>query len=83
MKANAKHLAREAEASSIFEAMARAGYVANGVIHILIGIIVIVLASGGRGEGDQAGAMKAVAGAPAGHVAGRGACLRASRDAHL
>jgi len=68
VKANAKHLAREAESSAVFEAMARAGYVANGVIHILIGIIVIVLASGGRGEGDQAGAMKAVAGAPAGFV---------------
>ncbi|MDF2581013.1 MAG: hypothetical protein K0S49_2592 [Microbacterium sp.] len=68
MKANAKQLAREAESSAVFEAMARAGYVANGVIHILIGVIVIVLAAGGRGEGDQAGAMKAVAGAPAGFV---------------
>nr|WP_198426162.1 DUF1206 domain-containing protein [Microbacterium ureisolvens] len=48
--------------------MARAGYVANGIIHALIGIIVLVIASGGRGEGDQAGAMKAVAGAPAGFV---------------
>lgn len=68
VKANAKQLAREAESSAVFEAMARAGYVANGVIHVLIGVIVIVLAAGGRGEGDQAGAMKAVAGAPAGFV---------------
>lgn len=65
---NAKHLAREAESSEVFEAMARAGYVANGVIHVLIGVIVLVLAAGGDGEGDQAGAMKAVAGAPAGFV---------------
>jgi hypothetical protein len=68
VKANAKHLAREAEANSVFEATARAGYVANGVIHALIGVIVIVIAAGGDGEGDQAGAMKAVAGAPAGFV---------------
>jgi hypothetical protein len=68
VKANAKHLAREAESSTVFEALARAGYVANGIIHGLIGVIVIVIASGGRGEGDQAGAMKAVAGAPAGFV---------------
>ncbi|KJL45353.1 DUF1206 domain-containing protein [Microbacterium trichothecenolyticum] len=68
VKANAKHLAREAESSFAFETLARAGYVANGVIHALIGAIVIVIASGGRGEGDQLGAMKAVAGAPVGFV---------------
>lgn len=68
MKAGAKQLAREAEANTVFEATARAGYVANGVIHALIGIIVLVIASGGDGEGDQAGALKAVAGAPAGFV---------------
>lgn len=69
MKANAKHLAREAESSTVFEGMARAGYAANGIIHVLIGVIVLVLATGGDGEGDQAGALKAVAGAPAGFVA--------------
>jgi len=68
VKAGAKQLAREAESSSAFETVARAGYVANGVIHALIGIIVIVIASGGSGEGDQAGAMKAVAGAPVGFI---------------
>ncbi|MFB7893362.1 DUF1206 domain-containing protein [Microbacterium sp. NPDC056044] len=68
VKANAKHFAREAESSSVFETFARAGYVANGLIHALIGVIVIVIASGGDGEGDQAGAMKAVAGAPVGFV---------------
>ncbi|WP_109212036.1 MULTISPECIES: DUF1206 domain-containing protein [Microbacterium] len=68
VKANAKQFARDAESNSAFEVLARAGYVANGIIHALIGIIVLVIASGGRGEGDQAGAMKAVAGAPAGFV---------------
>ncbi|MDW4573177.1 DUF1206 domain-containing protein [Microbacterium sp. M3] len=68
MKTSAKHLAREAESSTVFETVARAGYVANGIVHALIGIIVLVVASGGDGEGDQAGAMKAVAGAPAGFI---------------
>ncbi len=68
VKAGAKQLAREAESNSVFETLARAGYVANGVIHALIGVIVIVIASGGRGEGDQAGALKAVAGAPVGFI---------------
>lgn len=64
----AKSVAREAESSTVFEAFARAGYVANGVVHILIGVIVLVIAFGGRGESDQAGALKAVAGAPLGFV---------------
>jgi len=68
VKAGAKQLAREAESNSVFEVLARAGYVANALIHALIGVIVLVIASGGKGEGDQAGAMKAVAGAPAGFV---------------
>ncbi|WP_426324540.1 DUF1206 domain-containing protein [Microbacterium sp. E-13] len=68
VKGNAKQLARDAESSGLFEGLARAGYVANGIIHALIGVIVLVIASGGKGEGDQAGAMKAVAAAPAGVV---------------
>jgi hypothetical protein len=68
VKSNAQQLARDATSSSVFEGVARAGYVANAIIHALIGVIVLVLASGGKGEGDQAGAMKAVAGAPAGFV---------------
>lgn len=68
VKDDAKQLARDATSSRLFEGVARAGYVANGIIHALIGVIVLVIASGGKGEGDQAGAMKAVASAPAGFV---------------
>ena len=60
--------ARDAESSAAFETLARAGYVANGIVHILIGVIVIVIAFGGDAESDQAGALKAVAGAPFGFV---------------
>ncbi|MDY0909168.1 DUF1206 domain-containing protein [Microbacterium sp. CFBP9034] len=64
----AKSAAREAEASTAFETLARAGYVANGLVHILVGVIVLIVAFGGSGESDQAGALKAVAGAPLGFV---------------
>ena len=68
-KTEAKDAARAAASNSAFEVVARAGYVANGIVHLLIGTIVLVLAFGGRGEGDQTGALKAVAGAPLGFVA--------------
>jgi hypothetical protein len=67
-KAAAKAAATEAESSAVFEALARSGYVASGIVHVLIGVVVLVLAFGGDAEGDQAGAMKAVAGAPLGFV---------------
>lgn len=68
-KAEVKHVAREAEASRGFRVVARAGYAANGFVHVLVGVIVLVVAFGGRGESDQAGALKAVESAPLGFVA--------------
>ncbi|MGA7148706.1 MAG: DUF1206 domain-containing protein [Microbacterium sp.] len=64
----AKAAARGVESSTIFELFARAGYVANGIVHLLLGVIVLVIAFGGDGEGDQAGAYKALAAAPLGVV---------------
>ncbi|KAA9111089.1 DUF1206 domain-containing protein [Microbacterium rhizomatis] len=69
VKNTAKNAARTAESSKAFEVTARAGYAANGVVHILIGVIVIALALGGEGQSDQSGALKAIAGAPFGFVA--------------
>ena len=68
-KAEVKHAARKAESSRAFRVLARAGYAANGFVHVLIGVIVLVVAFGGDGETDQAGAFKAVAAAPAGFLA--------------
>ncbi|WP_345802049.1 DUF1206 domain-containing protein [Microbacterium sp. AZCO] len=68
-KAEAKHVARETESNGGVRVLARAGYFANGVVHALVGIIVLVLAFGGRGESDQAGAFKAIAAAPVGFAA--------------
>ena len=64
-----RRAARRVEANPAMRGLARSGYVANGVLHILIGIIALVIASGGRGEGDQSGALKALASAPFGFVA--------------
>jgi Domain of Unknown Function (DUF1206) len=63
-----KKVARKAESSNALRAVARAGYAANGIVHILIGVITLVIAFGGDGESDQAGALKAIAGAPFGFV---------------
>ncbi len=69
MTAPAKQAARKAESSTPFRVLARAGYAANGVVHVLIGIIVLAVAFGVGGETDQSGAFKAVASAPLGFAA--------------
>lgn len=57
------------ESSPAVRWLARAGYVANGIVHALVGIIVLIIAFGGRGESDQVGAFKAIAAAPIGFAA--------------
>lgn len=64
----AKDVARSATDSPVARGLARGGYVASGVVHLIIGVIVLVIAAGGRGEGDQAGAFTAIAAAPLGFV---------------
>src|SRR5690606_6367543 len=54
------------ESSTPLRVLARAGFVANGGVHILIGALVLAVAWGGRGESDQAGAFKALASTPLG-----------------
>jgi hypothetical protein len=65
----AKDAARAAEDSTPFRFLARAGYAANGLVHALIGGIVLAIAVGGEGESDQAGAFKAIGAVPAGFLA--------------
>ncbi|GAA1934633.1 DUF1206 domain-containing protein [Microbacterium aoyamense] len=66
MNPEARRVAREAKNTPALRFAARAGYAANGLVHILIGVIVLVVAFGGDGETDQAGAFKAIAAAPLG-----------------
>lgn len=73
---SAKRAARSAESAAeqvaehpVLEALARAGFVVSGLVHVLIGGIALGLATGSRGgEADQSGALRAVASAPGGAV---------------
>lgn len=50
------------------ERLARGGFAASGLIHVIIGWIAARVALGGGGEADQAGALSSVRSAPAGSV---------------
>ncbi|WP_336991595.1 DUF1206 domain-containing protein [Leucobacter sp. VD1] len=69
MKPEVKSAARSAERKTPLRVLARSGYVASGLIHLIIGGIALALAWGGRGEADQAGALTALASAPLGFAA--------------
>src|SRR5690606_18863812 len=64
----AKAAAREASNSRPVRALARAGLVASGIIHVLIGGIAISATYGLRQRADQSGALKTVAETPGGVV---------------
>ena len=64
-----RRVAREAEQNAPLRALARGGYAANGVVHILIGVIAVVVAAGGDGATDQSGALMTIAAVPLGFVA--------------
>lgn len=56
--------------NSIFERLARSGYVVSGLLHLTIGYLAIRIALGtGVGDADQSGALSAVARQPGGVVA--------------
>lgn len=62
----ASDAAEEAADSKGFELAARAGYVAAGILHVVIGVIALGLATGGSGSADQSGAIGQLAGSPGG-----------------
>ncbi len=55
--------------NSVFERVARAGYVVSGLLHLTIGYLAIRIALGSGGSADQSGALAAVAAKPGGLVA--------------
>lgn len=62
MTSTASETAQAATETTTFEGLARAGYVARGVIYVLIGILAVQLARGVGGENpDQEGAMRLIA----------------------
>ena len=60
--------ADDATDSRGFVLAARAGYVAAGLLHVMIGAIALRVATGGSGSADQSGAVAALAGSPGGTV---------------
>ena len=58
--------AAKAADSKGFERAARVGYAASGLLHLLIGVIALQIASGGSGSADSSGAVGALAGQPGG-----------------
>ncbi|MFZ8756086.1 DUF1206 domain-containing protein [Microbacterium sp. HMH0099] len=66
---SASAAADKAQDSTAFRVAARIGYVVLGLIHLLIGVVAVAVATGGAGGGenaDQSGALQRVHDAPAG-----------------
>jgi len=62
----AANAAEDVTNSRTFELLARAGFAASGVLHLLVGLIAIRLATGGSGNADFSGAVAELASQPAG-----------------
>jgi hypothetical protein len=61
--------ARHAQDSSAVQALARGGYVASGLLHVLVAWLAVQLALGRpSGEADESGAFRALAQAPRGEL---------------
>lgn len=58
----------DAADSLVVHAIARAGFIATGLIHFLVGVIAVRIASGRSGEADQSGALAQLALTPLGRV---------------
>lgn len=65
-RAAPRRAAREAADTTWFRLLARAGYGASGLVHLLIGVIALIVAFGGDATPDQSGALRAIAGMPFG-----------------
>jgi hypothetical protein len=69
MEDSVEHAARKARRSTPLKFLARAGYAANGIVHVLIGGIAIAVAFGDSGgKADQSGALQKLASTPGGVI---------------
>ncbi|MBG6237356.1 hypothetical protein IWX78_000299 [Mycetocola sp. CAN_C7] len=64
--AEMKAAAQRANRDPRVRGFGRAGLIANGIIHVLIGTIAIGVAWGASGDADQSGALRSVSGGPGG-----------------
>ncbi|MAB19689.1 MAG: hypothetical protein CMH33_01975 [Microbacterium sp.] len=69
MGTSASAAARDASSAPAVRIAARLGYVANGVLHLILGAIIVSIAFGANADSDQSGAFKALAAAPMGFLA--------------
>jgi len=68
-RSDAGRAARKADESTLLQVLARAGFAASGLVHILLGGLAIEVAVGGRGEeSDQTGALAQLATSPVGFI---------------
>jgi hypothetical protein len=58
--------ARSATQNPVLQTLARLGFAVNGLLHVLIGVIAIGVATGGGQNADQSGALSELASAPGG-----------------
>lgn len=64
----ARRTAEQIQDSPALRVAARTGFVVNGLLHILIGVLALSVAFGGGGEADTGGALSQVAATPGGLV---------------
>lgn len=69
MNDNVRSAAQTAENNPVFRRIARGGYVANGLMHALIGAAALSIAFTGEGQSDQSTALESIQSAPLGAVA--------------
>lgn len=65
---NVRGAVNRATDSDAFEYAARAGFAASGVLHLLVGYIILQIALGSGGSADQSGALATLAGQTGGTV---------------
>jgi len=68
MDTSATDALREARAQPVARRIARAGYAADGIVHALMGAVVIAVAVGGGGDSGHSGAFRAIGQVPLGFV---------------
>ncbi|WP_418275083.1 DUF1206 domain-containing protein [Isoptericola jiangsuensis] len=67
---SAEHAARRAQDSAPLRTLARVGYAASGVLHLIIGFLAVQLATGdSSGSASESGALQQLSEAPGGAVA--------------
>jgi hypothetical protein len=65
---SARATASDVQESRPLQALARVGFIVNGVLHVLIGAIALVVAFGGSGEASEHGALSQLASSPGGDI---------------